>query len=122
MIIVDNIVKADDGKLLLVNGDYRHEVHLGEEMILRDNEWTSQINSLDDIEEVTYTLFIDKMIYIKSTNYKDIVTELIRMKYSLDDELALIANSRLNPNSKEEQEFQDWRKLCKQKARELTNE
>ena len=60
MIIVDNIVKADDGKLLLVNGDYRHEVHLGEEMILRDNKWTSQINSLDDIEEVTYTLFIDK--------------------------------------------------------------
>ena len=50
MIIVDNIVKADDGKLLLVNGDYRHEVHLGEEMILRDNKWTSQINSLDDIE------------------------------------------------------------------------
>ena len=102
MIIVGNIVKADDGKLLLVNGDYRHEVHLGEEMILRDNKWTSQINSLDDIEEVTYTLFIDKMIYIKSTNYKDIVTELIIMKYSLDDELALIANSRLNPNSKEE--------------------
>ena len=102
MIIVDNIVKADDGKLLLVFVDYRHEVHLGEEMILRDNKWTSQINSLDDIEEVTYTLFIDKMIYIKSTNYKDIVTELIRMKYSLDDELALIANSRLNPNSKEE--------------------
>lgn len=57
-------------------------------------------------------------------NYDELVTALIRMRYSLDAELALQANLRYDPQSHEveEKEFQDWRAKCKNAAKNFLND
>ena len=76
----------------------------------------------DDIEEV-YKLEIDGVENkVKGDTYDELVTNLIRLKYSLDWELALIANSRIKDVSKEDATFQEWRKECKRIAKNLLNE
>lgn len=76
----------------------------------------------DDVDEV-YKVEIDGVTYkVKGDTYDELVTNLIRVKYSLDWELALIANSRIRDISKEDSDFQDWRKECKKIAKNLLNE
>lgn len=75
----------------------------------------------EDIKEVYPVCINTDTYYISSTNYSDIVTELIRQKFSLDQELALIANARIGKTSDEE-DFQNWRAICKETAKRLTNE
>lgn len=79
------------------------------------------IDKINEVQEVYPVLVYTDTYYISGTTYEDIVSELIRQKYSLDAELALIANSRIGKTSKEE-EFQSWRKICKEVAKKLTNE
>mgnify|MGYP006335360611 CR=1 FL=1 len=54
--------------------------------------------------------------------YEELVTNLIRLKYSLDWELSLIANSRIRDISKDDKDFQDWRAESKKIAKNLINE
>lgn len=76
----------------------------------------------DDIIEC-YIVNIDGIDYkVEADSYNKLVTGLIRIKYSLDDELALIANLRIKDVSKEEKEFQEWRDKCKKLAKDLINE
>lgn len=73
--------------------------------------------TIDDIDEG----YLYEGQFIKGTTYNELVTSLIRTKYTLDDELALQANYRLNTDSEEEQTFQEWRSKCKEIAKSLLN-
>lgn len=76
----------------------------------------------DDVIE-GYKVTIDNDDYIlEGETYGDLVSEIIRIKYSLDDELALIANSRVRDISKEDEAFQEWRKQSKKIAKSLLDE
>lgn len=124
MIKHENILTADPGKFLkhkefdglrntFVLGTSHYNVN-GEIKLVNVTE--------SDIIEV-YIVIIDDVNYVvEGNNYGELVTNLIRQKYSLDDELALIANLRLNKNLDKEQEFQDWREKCKNAAKQIFNE
>lgn len=118
---INNIITADEGKLLKCHDSISNQFILGNNYILI-NDIPSLINiTLQDIIEVRPVSIDNITYYISKTNYPELVSELIRLKYSLDDELALIANARKGDFSKEE-EFQNWRLKCKQIAKDLINE
>ena len=76
----------------------------------------------EDVEEV-YKIEIDGNTYrVKGDSYEELDTNLIRLKYSLDWELSLIANSRIRDISKDDKDFQDWRTESKKIAKNLINE
>ena len=76
----------------------------------------------DDIIEC-YIVNIDGKEYkIQGNNYGELVSSLIRIKYTLDQELALLANSRIKDVSEQENAFQEWRAECKRIAKKLLYE
>ena len=66
-----------------------------------------------DIGDLTYH-------YNGAESYSELATKLIRLKYPLDAELALAANLRIDCEKykSEDEAFQQWRTLSKEKARE----
>ena len=76
----------------------------------------------DDVIEC-YIVNIDGKEYkVQGDNYGELVSSLIRIKYTLDQELALLANSRIKDVSKQENAFQEWRAECKRIAKKLLYE
>ena len=121
MIKENDIIKASEGKVLRTPIGLVDEVTLGVTKLI-DNGKVVEINiEQSSIKEVTPVRIGNDIAYIEAIDYPTAVTELIRLKYSLNDELAMIANSRLGDNSDEE-EFQNWRRLCKETAKKLFNE
>ena len=73
----------------------------------------------DDVIEC-YIVNIDGKEYkIQGDNYGELVSSLIRIKYTLDQELALLANSRIKDVSEQENAFQEWRAECKRIAKKI---
>lgn len=107
MRIEGKIVIADIGKVLNVFGTEYESYTIG-------------LNgaTLNDIKEGKNIPINNKLTFIPYQNYGELVTNLIRTKYSLDEELALMANSRIKSNSKEERDFQKWRRQCKLLAKQ----
>ena len=102
MKIEGKIVTSDYGKVLNVFGtEY--------------TSYTIGLNgaTLSDIKEGKNIPINGEIKFIPYQNYGELVTNLIRTKYSLDEELALMANSRIKSNSEEEIIFQQFRKQCK---------
>lgn len=76
----------------------------------------------DDVIEC-YIVNIDGKEYkVQGNNYGELVSSLIRIKYTLDQELALLANSRIKDVSEQENAFQEWRAECKRIAKKLLYE
>ena len=76
----------------------------------------------DDVIEC-YIVNIDGKEYkVQGDNYGELVSSLIRIKYTLDQELALLANSRIKDVSEQESAFQEWRAECKRIAKKLLYE
>ena len=76
----------------------------------------------DDVIEC-YIVNIDGKEYkVQGDNYGELVSSLIRIKYTLDQELALLANSRIKDVSEQENTFQEWRAECKRIAKKLLYE
>ena len=76
----------------------------------------------DDVIEC-YIVNIDGKEYkVQGDNYGELVSSLIRIKYTLDQELALLANSRIKDVSEQENAFQEWRVECKRIAKKLLYE
>lgn len=122
MVVKDNKVTASSGKYLKYKSNIYTELTLGQNFICINGATTLVNIQLGDIIEVYPVRIFNKDYFVQSTNYNELVTELIRLKYTLDEELALIANSRIKDCSDEEQEFQDWRKVCKETAKHIINE
>lgn len=122
MKVINNIVKADSGKYLKCKSELASEFALGSTFVCINGVTTLQTITLEDIKEVQFVRVQDIDCYIEATNYNDAVTELIRQKYTLDQELALHANAYIKDNSKQMEEYQSWRQVCKQVAKKIFNE
>lgn len=122
MVVKDNKVTASSGKYLKYKSNIYTELTLGQNFICINGATTLVNIQLGDIIEVYPVRIFNKDYFVQSTSYNELVTELIRLKYTLDAELALIANSRIKDCSEEEREFQDWRKVCKETAKHIINE
>lgn len=116
----ENYITPDYGRVLYVKPFKRITtgISLGESYALVDGIQLKYTLVLDDIEEGY--LVDDK--FIKGTTYNEVVASLIALKYSYADELALQANARINKDTKEEKDFQEYRKQCKEIAKKLLNE
>lgn len=122
MEIINNIAKATGNNKLKTPIGIRDSIKLGYDFGYPNGIKVEYNITTDDIIEV-YPVNIDNTVYyVESKNYSDLVTELIRIKYSLNDELALQANYRLNGDSEEEKQFQDWRTKCKNIAKQIIND
>lgn len=77
--------------------------------------------NVGDIQEVFQVEIDGEKFFVKGDTYAELVTNLIRLKYTLDDELALAANLRAGDNNAKtaEFEFQTWRAFCKEMAKQL---
>ena len=70
---------------------------------------------------------VDGLSYLMtkdSMTYDELTTALIRLRYTLDEELARMANLREDAegHKAEEAAFQEWRAKCKTAAREALGE
>ena len=87
---------------------------------LTDRTYFFRYDAVEDTESGMITASEDTIHITPQTTYGDLVTILIRCKYSLDEELALSANMRTAPeaHAEEDAQFQQWREYCKDVARE----
>ena len=118
---MSTIIKAKEGCYLKnkYNSILTTEEYTGKRKFLVDGVVKTINITKDDFVEVRPINVDNNIFYISSTNYADAVTELIRQKYSIDEELALIANARIGKDQDQEDEFQRWRSLCKQAAKKI---
>ena len=121
MIKENNKIIASPNKFLKIKGsdELRQSVFIGKTYAYINGKIQLIDISEENIYEVTPVVIDNEQFYISSTTYPEIVTELIRQKYSLDDELALMANARLGINKDYEEEFQAWRIKCKEAAKKI---
>lgn len=120
MKIDGNLVIADQGKALKTPNGIFEQVTLGVFEGFENGKQYIIENKLEDITEVSSVRILDDIYYVESKEYGDIVSELIRKKYSLDQELALYANSYITDNSEAMNKYQDWRVLCKEAAKKIS--
>lgn len=119
MTIKNNTVFAEEGKYLKTKVGIVQSISIGKYIALIDNNIITEFINESEIIEVTPVLVEDEICYITSSNYNDAVSELIRSKYTLDQELALYSNFRLGKDLDEEEQFQKWRSACKRAAKHL---
>lgn len=123
MIIENNVVFAEGKKTLYIKSLdlYSDICSLGTRIgFVNDQKVVTEIKEEDIIEG--YIITIDNIQYFVDANsYGNLITSLIRQKYSLDDELAIAANARIGKTSGEE-EFQIWRQKCKEAAKQIYDE
>lgn len=123
MIIKGNKVVPSEGKFLKLEDSINTEFYLGDNVVEKNGKLISvNLSNFDNVKEVYPVNVGENTYFISSTEYGDIVTELIRYKYSINQELALYANFCLGKDIEENIQFQNWRKMCKEVAKKLTNE
>ncbi len=124
MKIDGNLITPEEGNKLSIRNfnKYFDELFLGRNNYYINDKIQKLNLSIDDIFEVRF-IKIDDIEYAVelSNDYGKLVTNLIRLRYSLDDELAISSNIRLGDYSKEK-DFQDWRQKCKNIAKEILDE
>lgn len=124
MIVNGNKITADTGKVLCRKADKwlaGNSVSLGMCYNYTDGRILQPAKQElpEDYEEVTVIDIEGQQIVINATEYDMIVTELIRYKYTLDAELALVNNYQWDSEKYKDEytEFQKWRSACKDAAR-----
>lgn len=73
------------------------------------------------VEDGTIIEAKEAAIFVKNATYELLVSAFIHVKYSLDDEIALVNNYVTDPAGYEEdyKVYQEWRKYCKEAARTI---
>lgn len=119
-----NEVKAERGRILFIEptGVYTDYAILGNRLEYKDGQRLEYTLTEQNVHEGYMTNIDGEQKFVKASSYSELVSGLIRLKYSIDDELALMANSRVKSVSSEERQFQSWRKKCKEIARQLIND
>ena len=119
-----NEVKAENGRILFIEptGVYTDYAILGNRLEYKDGQRLEYTLTEQNVHEGYMTNIDGEQKFVKASSYSELVSGLIRLKYSIDDELALMANSRVKSVSSEERQFQNWRKKCKEIARQLIND
>ncbi len=121
MIIDNKIVKAESGKCLRLsfNNKLYDQLDLGNNTILVNGSFVDVNITLDNIEEVYPVKLENTTYYSSAVDYDHLVAELVRSKYSIDEELAIQANARIGHEPEKEEQFQAWRAKCKQVAKQI---
>ena len=119
-----NEVKAENGRILFIEptGVYTDYAILGNRLEYKDGQRLEYTLTEQNVHEGYMTNIDGEQRFVKASSYSELVSGLIRLRYSIDDELALMANSRVKSVSSEERQFQSWRKKCKEIARQLIND
>lgn len=119
MIIKDNQVYSEKNSVLWIKplNKATNFICLGFTSIIKDGEPKLVEVKLDDIEEGFLIPIENKQYFFKANSYGELVTALIRHRYSLDEELAIYANSLIGSHQETLTQFQDWRKHCKEIAK-----
>ena len=115
MIIQDDIIKAEDGKIL---------VYIPENLLwgktARLAEYQGHQLTIEDFNEVDESGFecIDNIWYdFRYRTYAYIKTFIIKLHYSNDDQIAIM----LNDDENKMREMQEWREYAASVARNYTN-
>lgn len=115
MIKQDDVIKADEGKILL----YKPENKMWGKAA-RLATYKGHILTEEDFEEVDDSNFecIDNVWYdFRNMSYAAIKTFIIKLHYSNDDQIAIM----LNDNEDKMKEMQEWREYAASVARNYTN-
>lgn len=106
MIIKGNKVVPSEGKFLKLEDSINTEFYLGDNVVEKNGKLISvNLSNFDNVKEVYPVNVGENTYFISSTEYGDIVTELIRYKYSINQELALYANFCLGKDIEENIQF-----------------
>lgn len=124
MIVNGNLIQAASGCQLLRTSDnqlFGTELYLGKTFYL-NGEYIpegKQEYSEDYIDVMVLNIDDQDYPVIPTDKYETLVTELIRCKYSLDAELALVNNYQWYPDQYKDTytEFQNWRSKCKEASK-----
>ena len=117
-----NIVYADPGKILKYKDILSESFKLGQTKNLVKGKIITQNIEAKNIEEFVVFHIMNQTYLIKEGSMGEMISALIRQKYSLDDELALIANARIDENKEDEILFQQWRSQCKEAVKKYLDE
>lgn len=110
----NNNLIAETNAVLETPIGYVSQIALGEYKTLSNGIINTYDITIDNVKEVYPIRIEDDIYYVTDKSNRDkSITELIRAKYSLDQELAISANARLG-NTEDDKQFQRWRQLCKQ--------
>ena len=135
MIIDGNIITAEEGKLLIRKKDnyvlgnsarlaytyYLSGKHLETPILEKPEDYTEIAQS-----ELEGRINIAGMYWPAiEGDYATLVDYLIKIAYSPEDQIAILCNYQLSPTNdkylREYNEMQDWRKLCKETAKNYLN-
>ena len=113
MRVQGNKIQAEEGYVLFrrMTGENMGEiVYMGAKDVPLDFAEAKAVT----VDGLSYMMTKDSM------TYDELTTALIRLRYTLDEELALTANLREDAEGHrtEEAVFQEWRAKCKEAARE----
>lgn len=115
MIRQDDIIKAEEGKILLYKPDNKLWGKAA-----RLAQYKDHILTEEDFEEVDESEFecIDNAWYdFRNMSYAAIKTFIIKLHYSNDDQIAII----LNNNEEKMREMQEWREFASLIAKKYSN-
>ena len=113
MKVQGNKIQAEEGYVLFrrMTGENMGEmVYMGAKDVPLDFGEAKVVT----VDGLSYMMTKDSM------TYDELTTALIRLRYTLDEELALMANLREDTDGHRAEEiaFQEWRTKCKEAARE----
>ena len=122
MIKQDNIIKADEGKILI----YKPENKIWGRAA-RLAQYKGHTLTEEDFEEVDDSNLecIDNVWYdFRNMSYADIKTLIIKLHYSNDDQIALMLNYQSDPDRYKEKYdiMQDWRSYASEIAKKYTDQ
>lgn len=129
MTIKDNIIQADEGKVLVRKSDgfaCGKEVTLGYVYFVDGKKLAEPYQEkADDFEEV-YELYCNDYtpFYVSNLNYSDIKSEVVKLHYSYDDQIAIMLNYLEEPENEvfknKYEEMQEWREIAAEVARKYS--
>ncbi len=122
MIKQDDIIKAEEGKILI----YKPENKLWGKAA-RLSTYKGHTLTEEDFEEVDESNLecIDNVWYdFRGMSYADIKTLIIKLHYSNDDQIALMLNYQSDPNEYKEKYdvMQNWRSYASGIAKKYTDQ
>ncbi len=122
MIKQDNIIKAEEGKILIYKPENkpwgkaaRLAQYKGHTLTEEDFEEVDE-GDLECIDNVWYDF--------RNMSYADIKTRIIKLHYSNDDQIALMLNYQSDPDRYKEKYdiMQDWRSYASEIAKKYTDQ
>lgn len=121
MIIQDDIIRAEEGKLLVYTTERKPWGKAA-----RLTTYKKHLLTAEDFEEADESEFecIDNEWYdFRNHTYAYIKTAVIKIRYSNDDQIALMLNYQVNPEGYEEayNAMQEWRDYAALIANKYTN-